>query len=610
MYVVLLLISVIISSFNWKISPSLFTLGPLSFSGLSRHRIRKRYIVCMAVLAAVTVFRINAGGGRSTVGGVIPREGVVGSGEIGQHSCAESGNNVWFDTDYGYCRFLTITNNHPSKILLRGDIVGYEIDLGNLVSAGKVLPAGDDLLIVSRVPSDPVPVLQSVIPSGSTNTMIYFALEDDVAPSSSDNRYVLYYGSDVPKARPALSDRVITDIPYRITGGTEGTPQMSLVRNRRWFLTAPPETQLPQLTLTLTVRDGRPDQEYRYEIRDTSDAGELIPQSDAIFFRMIDVSDFAPGAYTVSVFQADRPEVRSRLLTFFISHPLYVAATLDWEGWGVPAAVFDRIRDLSSRHNELPITHFFSPRVFLPTVTPAVDTQQLVGFLTSRTQLNGDEIALHLHMHFDMIEAAGLTPKTEPAWGYRSQEGYDVATTAYKPEEFRQLLAWAKDQFAHNGLPAPVGYRAGGWFANVTVLRALRDSGFLYDSSGRENPKIGPFADIPWDLSASTQPYYPSANNQNATGFDAINLLEIPNNGGNTNEFPAGNLLENLRNNFDGEPLREPAAVVYLSHPQWYTTEFPRLDETLRGVDNILYELDRGPAVYTTVRSIYDIWTQ
>ena len=267
MYVVLLLLSAVISSFNWKISPSLFTLGPISFSGLSRHRIRKRYLVFVIVLAAVTVFRINAAPATTTIGGVVPREGIAGQ-ETSLPPCGEDADAVWFDADYGYCRSVTVANGHPSKAMLKGDVVGLEVDFSDLVNIGKVLPSGDDLLVVSEVPSIPKPVFQTFVPSAQTTAMIFFTLEEDIPPGSSDNRYVLYYGSDVPIARPVLSDRVISDLPYRTRLGAEGIPELSLTRNRRWFLIGDSESP-PPLTVTLSVRGENAGREFSFEIPET-----------------------------------------------------------------------------------------------------------------------------------------------------------------------------------------------------------------------------------------------------------------------------------------------------------------------------------------------------
>lgn len=610
MYVVLLSASSLLSSLNWRISPSLLSLGPLTFSGLARHRIRKRYFGLIVILIAVTFLQLNTGRQTTTIGGVVPREGVMGMPEEGRRTCTEDQKSPWFDADYGYCRVVTIYNDHPTKALAKGDVVGLEVDLSGLFASGRAAPEGTDLLMVSAITSLPRPISQSLVPSGGANAIIFFALEEEIAPSTSDSRYTLYYGSDMPTVKPALVDRPITNLPSRVTTGSEEVYKLLLTRNRRWFLTASADTPPSPLVVTLTVREGTQGQAYQYEIRETGETGRMVQESEMVVTQAIDISDYPPGTYSVVVFEAGNPDKRGRVLTFAVSAPLLVAATLDWEGWEVPQAALDTIRDLSNRHGELPITHFFSPRVFVPERVAPEAAQKLVDFLLKRSQTHGDEVALHMHMHFDLVAAAGLTPKTEPAWGYRSEEGYDVATTAYDSQELRQLLSWAKNQFKVNGLPDPVGYRAGGWFADVSVLRALRDSGFLYDSSGRKNPTRGPFAGIPWNLTATAQPYYPSVSNQNQTGLDALTILEIPNNGGNTNEYGADVLLENLSQNFNGQPLQEPIALVYISHPQWHTLEFPRLEETLTGIDKVLYENDRGPAVYTTVRSIYDIWTQ
>ncbi len=333
-----------------------------------------------------------------------------------------------------------------------------------------------------------------------------------------------------------------------------------------------------------------------------------IADSDGTLHFTKPVKDISPGAYTVlaDINNGDS-SITTNPVKLNISEPLLVAWTLDWEGWDAPDAAVTDITNLTFQYPTLKFSHFVNPRMFLPGVVTPERGVQLVSFLNER-HAKGDEIAMHLHMQFDLVEAAGITPKTSRAWGLRSEEGYDVPTTEYSPQEFRQIVQFAKSLASDSGLPSMTGYRAGGWFLDTTLLNELGPLGFTYDSSGRDRPKTGAFRTIPWNLPVGQQPYFPSTADQNTGTVDSGTILEIPDNGLSTYELSAEALTARINAVYQGGVLTTPKVLVFVSHPQFHSQEFAKIPRVLQKVAAISQVADRGPAVFMTTAEIAKLW--
>jgi len=249
----------------------------------------------------------------------------------------------------------------------------------------------------------------------------------------------------------------------------------------------------------------------------------------------------------------------------------------------------------------------FNPRIFIANDIPTARKSRMVEWVLSGQQIRGDEIGLHLHMHFDMITAVGLTPKTEPHWGGR-ENGHDVLTSAYGYDEFRKVVEWSLSEFARNGLPKPISYRSGGWFIGSENLRALSDLGFKIDSSGRESIVYGPNKiQNPWTLTSTTRPYQPSTFNQNISIEPTLDIWEFPNNGMDSTNRDYDVLKQKFEDNYKDMILPQSQVVTYLSHPHWFTKfdqgDMERLFEYL---EPRKYENDSGAVIFITLKGALD----
>lgn len=322
----------------------------------------------------------------------------------------------------------------------------------------------------------------------------------------------------------------------------------------------------------------------------------------------IQISSSVFPSGTIELFariQSDDTSIMTNNITIVVSEPLYVAWTFDWEGWEVSQDALETLMEIQKTYEPIPYTHFVNPRMFMTNSLSETQKTHSKEYLLNQ-QSAGDEIALHLHMHYDLVESAGVTPQKDTHWGLRSDEGYDVPTTEYSPQDFRNIVTKAKDVLSEIGFTDVNGYRAGGWFISTQQLGILQSLGFAYDSSGRDKPVSGAFRNIPWNLPLGAQPYMLS--NSKDGENSRRTLMEIPNNGGSTYEQTVAELRKRISDVYTSGPLDEPKSLVFVSHPQFASREFIKIPEILNTVLNQSYRRDSGPVIFSTVHTIQTQW--
>jgi hypothetical protein len=323
----------------------------------------------------------------------------------------------------------------------------------------------------------------------------------------------------------------------------------------------------------------------------------------------IPIHSFNPGEYQVhALITLNNSQFHTRPTTFYITQPVYVTWTIDWEGYDAPDSYLDAMITIAEKY-QLPMTHFFNPRIYTAPDIDPVRAEYLTQWVINRRDIYQEEIGLHLHMFKDFVESAGLEPKDEPNWSDGS--GYDILTTAYSTDDLITLITHAKEWFDRYRLGIPRSYRAGGWFASSATLKALEATGFYADSSARTKYTFGS-KNIPgfWDITPTTSPYFPSEFNQNSPDPEPrLSLLEIPNNGADTYAFSAQDMLDRFTANYSGGVSRGFTQVTFLSHPHWFNTDRQqKIRQVLDAVDQFSYQDDRGPVIYTTVSGVYQAW--
>lgn len=342
--------------------------------------------------------------------------------------------------------------------------------------------------------------------------------------------------------------------------------------------------------------------EVSYEIGGDTGAVEY-DESKNSWVKTLSVDDIDPGEYDISlkVELSDCELDISKTEQIKVSHPVYVAWTMDWEGFDVEEKYLDSITTISRKYN-IPITHFFNPYIY---ISLSENRSEYLTNWVLRRQNIGDSIGLHLHMNNKMVEAAGVTPKTDISWGGWARDGQDVPNSAYGYNDYKKIVVWAQNQFEKNALPKPTMFRAGAWFIDEENLEVLDDLGFKIESSGRTYQVYGENKlESPWRLQSVTQPYMLNKYDQNIVNNPNMNLWEFPNNGADTWAYTSDDLIERFNDNYKGGISESRKVVTYLSHPHWFNVDEPKVYDLLDYTENFGIVDDRGPVVYTTLDRI------
>ncbi len=331
--------------------------------------------------------------------------------------------------------------------------------------------------------------------------------------------------------------------------------------------------------------------EYNHKI----EYDQLDPGKYNLRFRLKEKT--SDGRFREQDFKGTNTEVN-------ISHPVYVVWTMDWEGMDFNISNLALVNQLTERAQKVPISHFFNPRYYITDEVRNERADQFLNWILERRNSHDDYVGLHQHMFFDMVEAYGVEPKKQPTWANRGT-GSDVPLTEYTYEEQKKIIEGGLNTLREKGFTNIRAFRAGGWFANEDTLRALEELGLDIDSSGRTYYVLGNDLPGPWRLEENQQPYYPCRQDQNfnCEGDSAFNVLEMPNNGGESWRFTASELVERFTTNYRSGPAEKTIFVNYLSHPEGFQVDFPKMSELFGHIDRFLYTTDSGPVIYTNLHN-------
>jgi hypothetical protein len=167
---------------------------------------------------------------------------------------------------------------------------------------------------------------------------------------------------------------------------------------------------------------------------------------------------------------------------------LYVAVTMDWEGAYFSGDALDALDKLREKLGaDVPVTHFLCAAYFTKAEPDPA------AFENIRTSVRtGDELALHLHLWKSLAVAASVEPKLSPSFLTGTDElvqfpdgdiGFDVDLDAYGVADLRSMIRTSKKLLEPAEIPISTSFRAGGYLATPKVLQAIREEGFVTDSS-------------------------------------------------------------------------------------------------------------------------------
>ncbi len=512
----------------------------------------------------------------------------------------------WWNMNWRNAKRIKVINPTYEE-LKEGSLAQFTFNHKELVDEKISNETGRDLrLIFQDEENKLIPINFSVESPNSTSTTIIFRTAESLPLRYTTSRYFLYYNTIdtssnnfiVPKSPETVTVATITEVEERINSAFEAQI------NRKWILKGanlPQEYKILNTTITSNPVFGLNDRAVLAEVAGTNIKSSLATVKNNSAIVSLDLSNLNPGKYKVN-FKIDTYETSQEV---FVSFPLYATWTMDWEGYDVKDEFLKQLDELSNGY-KMPITHYFNPRIYINNSISQSRRNFLTNWVKERKASRGDEISMHLHMHYDFIEAAGVEKRIEPSWG-GGNDGYDVLTAAYTPEEFRKIVQFGQQKFKENNLSAPVGYRAGGWFINTDNLRVLPELGFKYDSSGRDAYVFGKNrARGFWNLRSTTKPYKMSFSDQNSSRPPVMNLWQFPNNGADSTNLETIEMIKRLNENFKGEPLTDKQVITFLSHPHWFNQDYPRMKELFEEIDKYKAENGNGPIVYITLEDAYN----
>jgi len=132
-----------------------------------------------------------------------------GTFENGTLENAVASTSAWWNTKFLYRKQITVSNTSGSTAY-KGDFASVtSLDTETLITAEKLQADGDDLRIVYWDGTDWIDTPRGWENLNTSSTTVYFELQANIANSSSDNAYYLYYGNSTatgPTVRTAIHD--------------------------------------------------------------------------------------------------------------------------------------------------------------------------------------------------------------------------------------------------------------------------------------------------------------------------------------------------------------------------------------------------------------------
>lgn len=171
--------------------------------------------------------------------------------------------------------------------------------------------------------------------------------------------------------------------------------------------------------------------------------------------------------------------------------------TVDWEGEHLKN-VQDLISTRKMIGREIPLTHFICPNYFTSKNTRSKNAE-----IIKTAIYQNDEVGLHIHCFEDLINEIATIPfRTNhnyhnlPNWIERKLikkiwprynrkiTGRGVPLSVYSTHEIHKIIHFSRKLLCqYLSINEPIGFRAGGWIANDTILSIVQKLEFAYDSS-------------------------------------------------------------------------------------------------------------------------------
>ncbi len=521
-----------------------------------------------------------------------------------------TGKSWWNDEYLGRAEIIIPIGMVQSS----GQTIAFSINHAEYISKGySLFQDGKDIRVISF--NQEYKEIPTVIENpGSDKITVKFKLAE-----SRGTRYFFYFGNQYPSEKQVVEDLQSYASTFDVELAQPEFKEISLNLLKKWHLKGFNDNRDSTLSFAL-VSEKSSLSKVRFAI--TDEAGKELKsglvdefQTSTPFNYSVPLADLPVGTYFIETIDIEVKNgiqiYESKKNRFFVSYPIFVNWSLDWEGFGVNQVDLIDIADIVNKYGAK-ITHYFNPRIYVenqfsPFPVPPDHATYYTNWILQRRAEFGEEIGLHIHLYPDLLAQVEVekVPGSEIVGIGRDE----TKLQAYSYEDLMKVFEWSIEKFKERGIGQPVSFRSGAWMSGPNVLKALQDSGISVDSSGRTsgllNPSVGSSTPIPWNLAITTKPYKPNINDINSSLPPTLNLWEFPNNGADSYWFDANELVKRFLANY--KPIMDsPQVVTYLSHPH----QFKTFDSNkIRGLFDQTgmhdYAKDSGPLVYSTLESIY-----
>lgn len=578
---------------EWRFLRRFFFIGLEPKPGQKR-LVKKRHILLISLLALGVVLFFSPS--------------IVKEVETG---IRENKKIEWWGNEYGYRQNIRVTNKEALTSLVKGEKIEIVFDHSQLVDKYQIDPLGRDLALAYYNGKE-TNKLEYILKNNwdREDTTIIVTLPETIGQHNDNINLFLYFGGSFgPKVLANSSENILTKSDYVVSFEKVEQRQVLASVDTHWKI-IDTDGKVPALLFTAETGIELKEPVVTWKIIGHDLKGTMVETDTNIYSVKISTNQLLPGMYNIVANISDGADLyQSQKCSFIVSNPLYVSWTIDWEGYDANEAYIKAMASIADEY-DLPMTHYWNPRIYATTTITATRQAQLTDWLKSRVAKN-DEYGLHLHLFYDLVESAGVEVRNTPNWG-DDGDGYGVPLTAYTSEEQTKIIEKSRQLFEANGLENPLYFRAGAWFADLSTLTTLADLGFISDSSGRTSYDFGRnnIAGT-WDLQPTTQPYFPSSTNQNISGTSNLSIIEIPDNGADSYWFTATQMIDRFNQNYPRDILTEKTQFTFLSHPHWFKPEEQQRAKTLlTHIGQYRADKDSGPVVFTTASIIGNAWSE
>jgi hypothetical protein len=196
-----------------------------------------------------------------------------------------------------------------------------------------------------------------------------------------------------------------------------------------------------------------------------------------------------------------------------------VAVTIDWEGAYLSVDGINALADLREALPGVPLTHYVSAGYFTKPKPDATAATTIAAQVRP-----GDELAIHLHGWASLAKASGVVPKVSPSFLTGTEKlidledgdtGFDTDLDVYTVPELRAMLRTSRKLVTTTGVAVTKDFRAGGYLGSPKMIEAIREEGYLVDSSATDGRPLAKetdqlpsrLAEIWPGITPASQPY-------------------------------------------------------------------------------------------------------